>query len=89
MPKICFNEEMVIDINQRMIEFTCPSYVQQPNPYLSKKEVMEFLSISSETTLQNYRDSGKIEYVMLSSRHFIYSRSSIMDFLNEKTIKRF
>ncbi|MEQ8474779.1 MAG: hypothetical protein RIB54_00985 [Fulvivirga sp.] len=89
MSKICFNEEMVIDIHQRMIEFTCPSYAKQPDPYMSKDEVMEFLKIKSATTLQNIRDTGKIEFTVLTSKNILYSRASVLDYLKSKTQKAF
>ncbi|GAB5552859.1 MAG: hypothetical protein Sapg2KO_24500 [Saprospiraceae bacterium] len=50
-------------------------------PWVDEKEAMLLLRINSKTTFQKYRDNGQIEYRKLSSKHIVYRRKSILDFI--------
>ncbi len=55
--------------------------------WIDEKEVMEILRIKSKTTLQKMRDLNSFVFSSLSTKHIIYSRSSILEFINKKVIK--
>ena len=49
---------------------------------LSGDEAMEILKISSRTTLQKFRDEGKIRFSQPLGRVILYDRGSLYDFIN-------
>ena len=51
------------------------------DPFIDEKEAMRLLRISSKTTFQKYRDSGKIDYRIVSGKKYLYRRKSIIDFI--------
>ena len=59
------------------------------NKWIGIDEAMDMLKISSRTTLQEYRDSGEIEFSKLSHKVILYNRDSILDFLNRNAQKTF
>lgn len=50
-------------------------------PWVDEKEAMLLLRINSKTTFQKYRDNGQIEYRKLSSKHIVYRRKSVLNFI--------
>ncbi|PHN00939.1 DNA-binding protein [Flavilitoribacter nigricans DSM 23189 = NBRC 102662] len=51
------------------------------DPWIDEKESMRLLRITSKTTFQKYRDTGDIDFRRLSSKHIVYRRQSILDFI--------
>lgn len=52
--------------------------------WISEKDAMAILLIKSKSTLQKMRDSNSFTFSSLSTKHIIYSRSSILEFINDK-----
>ena len=50
-------------------------------PWIDEKEAMTLLRISSKTTFQKYRDTKKIDFRRLSTKHIVYRRKSILEFI--------
>ncbi|MCB0651527.1 MAG: helix-turn-helix domain-containing protein [Saprospiraceae bacterium] len=57
----------------------------QFDPWVDEKEAMQLLKIASKTTFQKYRDDGKIDFRRISSKHIVYRRQSILDFIENST----
>lgn len=55
------------------------------NPWIDEKEAMQLLRINSKTTLQKYRDEGKIDYRRLSPKQIIYRRESLLVFIENSS----
>ena len=51
--------------------------------WISDKEAMQILRISSTTTLQKYRDEGQIRFSQPSRKVILYDRDSILAFLEK------
>lgn len=49
--------------------------------YLTKREVCQFLHISSRT-LQNWRETGKIQFIKLQGK-ILYQESDVLKMLND------
>ena len=47
------------------------------------QEAMALLGITSRTTLQKYRDEGRIRYTQPSKKVILYDRESILAFLDK------
>lgn len=60
---------------------------KQTNPiskrWINDAEAMKLLGVSSRTTLQKYRDEGKIRFTQPSRKVILYDRSSILTFLDK------
>jgi hypothetical protein len=51
------------------------------DPWITGEEVQKILGIKSKTTLQKYRDEGKIKFSQPSKKLILYERVSVMKFL--------
>jgi hypothetical protein len=54
------------------------------NPWVDEEEARRLLHIDSKTTLHKYRSEGKIEYSKLTAKKIVYSRRSIMEFIENR-----
>lgn len=52
--------------------------------WINGVEAMRLLGINSRTTLQKYRDEGKLRYTQPTRKVILYDRLSILDFLDAK-----
>lgn len=55
------------------------------NPWINEKEAMDLLKITSKVTFKKYRDEGGIESSYMSTKHILYKRQSILDFIESKS----
>ena len=60
----------------------------QLDPWVSEKEAMQLLKIASKTTFQKYRDAGDIDFRMISTKHIVYRRTSILNFIENSSKSR-
>ncbi|PHN05096.1 helix-turn-helix domain-containing protein [Flavilitoribacter nigricans] len=51
------------------------------DPFVDEKEAMRLLRITSKTTFQKYRDSGDIDYRIVTGKKYLYRRRSVIDFI--------
>lgn len=51
------------------------------DPWIDEKEAMRLLRITSKTTFQKYRDTGKIDFRRISTKHIVYRRKSVLEFI--------
>ena len=56
------------------------------DPWIDEKEAMTLLRITSKTTFQKYRETGSIVERKLSTKHILYKRQSILDFIENSPI---
>ena len=61
----------------------------EPEEWISEAQAMAMLHIKSKTTLWKLRMNGSLIYSTISSKHFLYSRSSILELINEKKQDKF
>ena len=66
-----------------------PSKEPDSSDLISATEARGIIPYKSKTAWQNLRDSGKIEFVYLSKRCVLYSRQSLLKFLEQNRIKPF
>ena len=51
--------------------------------WVSGEEAMELLKITSKTTLQKFRDEGRIRFSQPERKIILYDRASIYEFLDK------
>ena len=57
--------------------------------WITAQATMEILSIKSPTTLQNLRNTGKIEFSQPLKKLILYRKSSILEYLEKHSHKPF
>ncbi len=81
---ICLESEafyaLVEDVVNRIVE---KQNVNQ-DKWIDDVEVMRLLNIKSKTTLQSYRDNGKVRYTQPSKKVILYDRESVMAYLDNQ-----
>ena len=80
---ICFETEAFFALVEEVVErikTNAPSLQEQ---WIGDGETMKLLGISSKTTLQKYRDEGRIRYSQPSRKVILYDRASILDFIEQ------
>jgi len=83
MEVICLQEDAFYSLIDEVV-----AHIKQTEPvldeWISSEEAMVLLKISSKTTLQKYRDEGTIPFSQISRKTILYSRSGIMQYLENK-----
>ncbi len=52
--------------------------------WIDDEEAMSLLKIKSKTTLQKFRDEGKIRFSQIARKLILYDRESILEFIESK-----
>jgi len=84
MKVILIEEEAFFELIERVVERIGTKLSKQESKWLTPEEAMRELGIKSTTTLQRYRDEGKIRYSQPSKKIILYDPASIQDFLDSK-----
>ncbi len=86
MNVIHMEEKAFYELVQQVIEQLAAKYNAPLDKWIDGEEAMRKLKIKSTTTLQNYRDEGKIRFSQPSKKVILYDRFSIDEFI-EKNAK--
>ena len=89
MKVILIEEEAFFELVDRAVQRISGKMNADKKKWLTPKEVMKELGISSPTTLQRYRDEGRIRYSQPSKKIIRYDPESIQEFLDSKTKNTF
>ena len=79
---ICLESQAFYAILDAVMERFDRKQSQSDYNWIDEKEAKRMLGGSSRTTLQKYRDEGKIRFTQPSRRVILYDRQSILDFLD-------
>lgn len=63
--------------------------LKEPERWIDGEDAMKKLGVSSPTTLQKYRDEGKIRFSQPSRKIILYDRLSIDEFLEKNARETF
>jgi hypothetical protein len=91
MEVICFEDRAfyaMIDKLEAYIDSKKPKQ-SQGDKWVSGEEAMRMLRITSKTTLQKFRDEGKIRYSQPEKKIILYDADSIRDFIEDFTYETF
>ena len=89
MKVILIEEEAFFELVDRAVQRISGKMNADKKKWLTPKEAMKVLGISSPTTLQRYRDEGRIRYSQPSKKIIRYDPESIQEFLDSKTKNTF
>ncbi len=80
---ICFESQAFYALIEEVVERIKDKNPIQQDQWIGDEDAMALLQISSKTTLQKYRDEGRIRYSQPSRKVILYDRASILEFIEE------
>lgn len=82
MNVICIEEEAFYQLIETVID-RLGSRLSHREKWITSEDAMRKLNISSKTTLQKYRDEGKIKFSQRDRWHILYDADSIDAFIEQ------
>lgn len=89
MEVICLHDEAFFALIDRVLEHVKGSLTSDPVKWISGDEAMGILKITSKTTLQKFRDEGKIRFSQPEKKIILYDVDSIHAYLNNNAHETF
>jgi hypothetical protein len=89
MEVVCLESEAFYRLVKEVVDRIQLENGAQPQKWIKMEEAMDLLNITSKTTLQKYRDEGKIRFSKQGKKVILYDRDSILKFLEENARERF
>lgn len=81
MQVICLEEAAFYALVDQVFARLKDQLGENKEKWISDKDAMELLNITSKTTLQKMRDEGKIRFSQPQKKIILYDRDSIESFL--------
>ena len=78
---ICLRSEAFYRLIETVVDRLKEDRREDGERWIGDKEAMSLLQIKSKSTLQHYRDLGKIRFSQPSKKVILYDRLSIMSFI--------
>jgi hypothetical protein len=85
---ICLEEPSFFQLVETIYNRLKQAETKEPK-WITADEAMQLLGVKSKTTLQNYRDEGKIRYTQPTPKIILYDRQSIYTFLDDNACNTF
>jgi hypothetical protein len=82
-------DEAFYALFEKVVQHVNNKLPAQQKKWVSDKEAMKMLNITSKTTLQNLRDEGKIEFTQPMKKKILYNPESINAYLEKHKKKTF
>lgn len=84
MEIICLEEEAFYELYSKLVVEIKKQLGAKPrDKWIDGEEAMQLLRIKSKTTLQKWRDEGKIRFSQPETKIILYDRDSIEAFLEK------
>lgn len=62
---------------------------KQPEDWIGEADAKKLLGVSSKSTMQIFRNEDRIRYAMVTNKNIMYSRKSILKYLETKSNKQY
>jgi len=89
MEVICLEDAAFYSLVEQVVQRLKETRGQTQDKWISDDEAMQLLNIKSKTTLQKFRDEGKIRYSQPQKKIILYDRDSISAFLESNVKETF
>lgn len=89
MQIICLQDEAFYSLIEEVVTRIKEKHNLGADKWISADEAMQKLRITSKTTLQKFRDEGKIKYSQPEKKIILYDLDSILDFLEKHSRNTF
>jgi len=83
MQVICLEEPAFYDLIDKVVLYIKTKHEEKEDKWVSGEEAMKLLHISSKTTLQKFRDEGRIRFFQADRKIILYDRTSISEYLEK------
>lgn len=83
MQVICLEEEAFYALIDRVVDRLKDKYEVKEDKWISAEEAMKKLRITSKTTLQKFRDEGRIRFTQPDKKIILYDTDSINEYLEK------
>ena len=85
MNVICLEDDAFYKLVEEVVTRLADKKPNNVAKWISGKEAMSLLGITSTTTLQNFRDKGKIRYSKVTEKNILYDVDSINEYLDDNS----
>ena len=89
MEVICLEDAAFYTLLEQVVQRLKETHGQTQDKWISDEEAMQLLNIKSKTTLQKFRDEGKIRFSQPQKKIILYDRDSISAFLENNVKETF
>lgn len=89
MNVICLQDEAFYSMIEEVVARLKEKHDIKLEKWISDMEAMALLKITSKTTLQKFRDEGKIRFSQPQKKIILYDRDSINEFLEKHARETF
>jgi hypothetical protein len=89
MEVICLEDQAFYALIEKVVSKVLEQKSLKTDKWVSSEEAMQILRISSKSTLQKFRDEGKIKYSQPEKKIILYDTDSIFEFLEKNSHKTF
>lgn len=89
MEVICLEDAALYKLVDECVERLKLTHNKEVDRWIGDEEAMKALNIKSRTTLQKYRDEGKIRFSQPQKKIILYDRNSINEFLERNAHETF
>jgi hypothetical protein len=83
MEVICLHDAAFYALVDKVVARIREELHQEDDQWVSDDEAMRLLGIKSKTTLQKFRDEGRIRFSQPEKKIILYDRHSINELLNK------
>lgn len=89
MEVICFEDKAFYEMLDRLYQRYKAEKNVKEEKWITGEVAMKRLGISSKTTLQKFRDEGRIRFVPITPKNFLYDNDSINAYLEDNACNTF
>ncbi|CAM1360741.1 conserved hypothetical protein [Tenacibaculum litopenaei] len=82
---ILIDEDSFFELIDKVVAHIDQKATEKNSKWITPEAAMKALNITSKTTLQRYRDEGKIRFAQPSKKIILYDSQSIDEFLEKNT----
>jgi len=83
MQVICLEEPAFYALVDQVVTYIKAKHEVKEDKWISGEEAMKLLHITSKTSLQKYRDEGRIRFFQADRKIILYDRDSIIQYLEK------
>lgn len=89
MEVICIEDDAFYALLDRVMERLSAKHTIKEDKWVSGEEAMKKLRITSKTTLQKFRDEGRIRFTQPDKKIILYDTDSINEYLEKHSKETF
>jgi hypothetical protein len=89
MEVICLQEPAFYTLIDKVVDYIKSQNEVKEEKWISGEKAMLMLDITSKTTLQRFRDEGRIRFSQFGKKNIVYDRDSINDYLEKNAKEKF